>query len=417
MPEWLSTGPENAAATLILAHGAGGPMDTRFMNDFADLLAERAVRVLRFEFAYMAIRRSGGKKRPAPKAETLAPAYMQAVKEARDSVMGRLMIGGKSMGGRVASLVADDLFDAGIAKGLVCLGYPFHPPNMPEKLRTDMEALKRLPVPIAMSDKSGDAGHATAYVALGELAEFHIAPGPNQISRENGKRRVVVTANVRGRDLGSFVAETQERVRADIKLPDGYWLEYGGTFEQLASAAKRLQIVVPISLLLIFGLLFMTFGSAKDALLVFSGVPLALTGGVLALWLRDIPLSISAGVGFITLSGVAVLTGVVMVACIRDLRAQGTALEAAINEGSLTRLRPILMIALVASLGFLPMALNVGTGAEVQRPLATVVIGGIISSTVLTLLVLPVLYWLAHQRDAARYTKAGLMPQVSPAAE
>ena len=289
--------------------------------------------------------------------------------------------------------------------------------RLPEKLRTDMEALKRLPVPIAMSDKGGDAGHATAYVALGELAEFHIAPGPNQISRENGKRRVVVTANVRGRDLGSFVAETQERVRADIKLPDGYWLEYGGTFEQLASAAKRLQIVVPISLLLIFGLLFMTFGSAKDALLVFSGVPLALTGGVLALWLRDIPLSISAGVGFITLSGVAVLTGVVMVACIRDLRAQGTALEAAINEGSLTRLRPILMVALVASLGFLPMALNVGTGAEVQRPLATVVIGGIISSTVLTLLVLPVLYWLAHRRDAARYTEAGLMPQASPAAE
>ena len=289
--------------------------------------------------------------------------------------------------------------------------------RLPEKLRTDMEALKRLPVPIPMTDKGAEAGHGTAYVALGELAEFHIAPGPNQISRENGKRRVVVTANVRGRDLGSFVAETQERVRADIKLPDGYWLEYGGTFEQLASAAQRLQIVVPISLLLIFGLLFMTFGSAKDALLVFSGVPLALTGGVLALWLRDIPLSISAGVGFITLSGVAVLTGVVMVACIRDLRAQGTALEAAINEGSVTRLRPILMIALVASLGFLPMALNVGTGAEVQRPLATVVIGGIISSTVLTLLVLPVLYWLAHRRDAARYTEAGLMPQVSPAAE
>jgi cobalt-zinc-cadmium resistance protein CzcA len=289
--------------------------------------------------------------------------------------------------------------------------------RLPERLRTDMEALKRLPVPLATSGNGAEKGHATAYVALGEVAEFHIAPGPNQISRENGKRRVVVTANVRGRDLGSFVAETQERVRADIKLPEGYWLEYGGTFEQLASAAQRLQVVVPISLLLIFGLLFMTFGSAKDALLVFSGVPLALTGGVAALWLRDIPLSISAGVGFITLSGVAVLTGVVMVSCIRDLRAQGTALDAAINEGSLTRLRPILMIALVASLGFLPMALNVGTGAEVQRPLATVVIGGIISSTVLTLLVLPVLYWLAHGGDAARYQEAGLMPQPSPAAE
>ncbi len=286
--------------------------------------------------------------------------------------------------------------------------------RLPEKLRTDMEALKRLPVPIPMTDKGAEAGHGSAYIALGELAEFHIAPGPNQISRENGKRRVVVTANVRGRDLGSFVAETQERVRADIKLPDGYWLEYGGTFEQLASAAQRLQIVVPISLLLIFGLLFMTFGSAKDALLVFSGVPLALTGGVLALWLRDIPLSISAGVGFITLSGVAVLTGVVMVSCIRDLRAQGTALDAAISEGSLTRLRPILMIALVASLGFLPMALNVGTGAEVQRPLATVVIGGIISSTVLSLLVLPVLYWLAHRRDAGRDHAVGSMPVPVP---
>ena len=289
--------------------------------------------------------------------------------------------------------------------------------RLPEKLRSDMEALKRLPVPITMSGKSTENGQSAAYVALGELAEFQIAPGPNQISRENGKRRVVVTANVRGRDLGSFVAETQERVRNEVKLPDGYWLEYGGTFEQLASAAQRLQIVVPISLLLIFGLLFMTFGSAKDALLVFSGVPLALTGGVLALWLRDIPLSISAGVGFITLSGVAVLTGVVMVACIRDLRAQGVALEAAINEGSLTRLRPILMIALVASLGFLPMALNVGTGAEVQRPLATVVIGGIISSTVLTLLVLPVLYWLAHRRDAGRYAEASLLPANAAAAE
>jgi cobalt-zinc-cadmium resistance protein CzcA len=176
-------------------------------------------------------------------------------------------------------------------------------------------------------------------------------------------------------------------------VPDGYWIGYGGTFEQLASAATRLQVVVPVSLLLVFGLLFMAFGSAKDAAIVFSGVPLALTGGVLALWLRGIPLSISAGIGFIPLSGVAVLTGVVLVACIRDLRAQGMALEAAIVEGTLTRLRPVLMmIALVASLGILPMALNTGTGAEVQRPLATVVIGGILSATILTLLVLPVLY-------------------------
>jgi len=203
---------------------------------------------------------------------------------------------------------------------------------------------------------------------------------------------------VRGRDLGTFVAEARERIKAEVKLPEGYWLDYGGTFEQLTSAAARLRVVVPVSLLLIFGLLFMTFGSAKDALLVFSGVPLALTGGVAALWLRDIPLSISAGIGFITLSGVAVLTGLVIVSCIRDLRAQGMGIQEAIVEGTLIRLRPVLMIALVASLGFLPMALNTGAGAEVQRPLATVVIGGIISSTLLTLFVLPVLYRL-FQRD------------------
>ncbi len=207
----------------------------------------------------------------------------------------------------------------------------------------------------------------------------------------------MVTANVRGSDLGSFVAEARERIAAQVKLPEGYWLDYGGTFEQLASAAARLQVVVPLSLLLIFGLLFMTFGSAKDAALVFSGVPLALTGGVAALWLRGIPLSISAGIGFITLSGVAVLTGLVIVACIRDLRAQGMGIDEAIVEGALTRLRPVLMIALVASLGFLPMALNTGAGAEVQRPLATVVIGGILSATLLTLLVLPVLYRLFHR--------------------
>ena len=261
--------------------------------------------------------------------------------------------------------------------------------RLPERLRSDLEALRRLPVPLP---GSGEKGARPRFVTLGEIAVFDIAPGPNQVSRENGKRRVVVTANVRGRDLGSFVEELQGRIVREVQLPAGYWLDYGGTFEQLTSAANRLKVVVPVSLLLVFGLLFMTFGSAKDALLVFSGVPLALTGGVAALWLRDIPLSISAGVGFITLSGVAVLTGLVMVAAIRDLRAQGAGLEEAIETGALMRLRPILMVALVASLGFLPMALNTGTGAEVQRPLATVVIGGIISATVLTLLVLPVLY-------------------------
>ena len=264
--------------------------------------------------------------------------------------------------------------------------------RLPENLREDMEALKRLPILLPGSSEA-----KSSYVTLGELAHFDVAPGPNQISRENGKRRAVVTTNVRGRDLGSFVAEAQQRIQATVKLPEGYWLEYGGTFEQLASAAARLQVVVPVSLLLIFGLLFMTFGSAKDASLVFSGVPLALTGGLAALWLRDIPLSISAGIGFITLSGVAVLTGLVIMSCIRDLRAQGMEIHGAIVEGALTRLRPVLMIALVASLGFLPMALNTGAGAEVQRPLATVVIGGIISSTLLTLLVLPALYRLVYR--------------------
>lgn len=264
--------------------------------------------------------------------------------------------------------------------------------RLPEALRTDMAAIRRLPVPLP--EGSLPEG---GYVPLGELATLTIAPGPNQISRENGKRRVVVTANVRGRDLASFVADVRSAVRQEITLPEGYWVEYGGTFEQLASAAQRLRTLVPLSLVLIFGLLFMAFGSAKDAALVFSGVPLALTGGVAALWLRDIPLSISAGIGFITLCGVAVLTGVVMVSCIRDLRHEGKDLEKAVLEGAMTKLRPILMIALVASLGFLPMALNTGTGAEVQRPLATVVIGGIISATLLTLIVLPALYRMFHR--------------------
>ena len=275
--------------------------------------------------------------------------------------------------------------------------------RLPEGLREDVKSLERLPIPLPAGEGQGKR----SYVTLGELARLDVAPGPNQVSRENGKRRAVVTANVRGRDLGSFVAEAQERIGREVKLPEGYWLGYGGTFEQLSSAAARLRIVVPLSLLLIFGLLFMTFGSAKDAALVFSGVPLALTGGVLALWLRGIPLSISAGIGFITLSGVAVLTGLVIVSAIRDLRKEGAALDEAIREGTVLRLRPVLMIALVASLGFLPMALNTGAGAEVQRPLATVVIGGIVSSTLLTLLVLPVLYRLFHQGRARR---AGTLP-------
>lgn len=210
---------------------------------------------------------------------------------------------------------------------------------------------------------------------------------------------MVVTANVRGRDIGSFVAEAEKKMQQTVKVPAGYWTTWGGTFEQLQSASKRLQIVVPVALLLVFMLLFAMFNNIKDGLLVFTGIPFALTGGILALWLRDIPLSISAGVGFIALSGVAVLNGLVMIAFIRSLREEGRSLDAAIHEGALTRLRPVLMTALVASLGFIPMAIATGTGAEVQRPLATVVIGGILSSTALTLLVLPILYWLAHCKD------------------
>jgi cobalt-zinc-cadmium resistance protein CzcA len=263
--------------------------------------------------------------------------------------------------------------------------------RLPETLREDTEAIGRLRIPVP-----GSGG--TAFVPLEEIATIAVETGPNQISRENGKRRVVVTANVRGRDLGSFIAEVQDKVGAEVEAPAGYWISYGGTFEQLISAAKRLQLVVPVVLLLIFGLLFALFRSVKDSAIVFSGVPLALTGGVAALAMRDLPLSISAAVGFIALSGVAVLNGVVMVSFIRSLIAEGKPLGEAIREGALTRLRPVLMTALVASLGFVPMALNVGAGAEVQRPLATVVIGGIISSTILTLLVLPALYSLVHGR-------------------
>ena len=268
--------------------------------------------------------------------------------------------------------------------------------RLPERLRSDLAALERLPIPLPKDDDA--APGAMSFVPLGEVASLKLAPGPNQISRENGKRRLVVSANVRGRDLGGFVAEVQQKIASEVKLPTGYWLDYGGTFEQLQSASQRLSVLVPVTLVMIFALLLMTFGSAKDAALVFSGVPLALTGGVIALWLRDIPLSITAGVGFITLSGVAVLTGVVMVSAIRERLANGDDIDTAIREGAMLRLRPILMVALVAALGFLPMALNTGTGAEVQRPLATVVIGGIVSSTLLTLLVLPGLYRLAYRR-------------------
>ena len=258
--------------------------------------------------------------------------------------------------------------------------------RLPESIRATPERWLELPI------NTLDGG----YVPLGEVARLESVLGLNQINRENGKRRVVVTANVRGRDLGSFVAEVQQKVSQLPGIPAGYWIEYGGTYENLQSAAARLSVVIPVTLLFIFAVLVVALGSSRDACIIFIGVPLALSGGVAMLLLRDIPLSISAAVGFIALSGIAVLNGLVLVSFIKQLREDGMALERAIVEGALTRLRPVLMTALVASLGFVPMALNTGVGSEVQRPLASVVIGGIVSSTLLTLLVLPALYRVLH---------------------
>jgi cobalt-zinc-cadmium resistance protein CzcA len=281
--------------------------------------------------------------------------------------------------------------------------------RLPDEIRRDLAAIENLPIPLPHKDEGGEpvklaslTGMTTrtdvGFLPLGSVAKVSVTEGQNQISRENGKRRVVVQANVRGRDLGSFVEEVQAKV-GQVKLPPGGWLVWGGQFENLTAARERLTVVVPVCLLAILGLLFGMFRSLRYGLLVFSGIPLALTGGILALWVRDIPFSISAAVGFIALSGVAVLNGVVMVSFINQLREEGARFEEAIIRGSLTRLRPVLMTALVASFGFVPMAIATGTGAEVQKPLATVVIGGIISSTLLTLVVLPALYRIFAARD------------------
>lgn len=281
--------------------------------------------------------------------------------------------------------------------------------RLPEKLRSDIEALRYLPIELPHQseiraensvDQISRIG-SMAYVTLGEVADFVITQGPNQVSRENGKRRIVVSANVRGRDLGSFVKEAQTLVNDKISIPAGYWLVWGGQFEQMVSATERLQIVIPATLMLIFVILYVMFGNVRDGVLVFTGVPFALTGGVLALWLRDIPFSVSTSVGFIALSGIAVLNGLVMLTFIRELRQDGIPLTEAVQTGALIRLRPVLMTALTDAVGFIPMALATGLGAEVQRPLATVVIGGVVSSTILTLLVLPVLYHVFYQRSAA----------------
>jgi len=280
-----------------------------------------------------------------------------------------------SLGGRVAGK-----FYEGDARADIVV-------RLQESMRSDIDALYRLPIHLP-------DGH---YVPLQELADLEMLLGANQVNRENGKRRVVVTANVRGRDLGSFVADIQTQINANVDIPAGYWLEYGGTYQKLQSASKRLSIVVPVTLFMILGLLILALGSFKDAMIIFTGVPLALTGGIAALLLRDIPFSISAAVGFIALSGIAIGNGLVMVSFIRDLRKQNIPLEEAIFNGAITRLRPVITTALVASLGFIPMALNTGIGSEVQRPLATVVIGGVLSATLLTLFVVPALYRILHK--------------------
>ncbi|MBK8229060.1 MAG: CusA/CzcA family heavy metal efflux RND transporter [Candidatus Eisenbacteria bacterium] len=280
--------------------------------------------------------------------------------------------------------------------------------RLPEHIRLDLDALRRLPIPIpeaevgehpeALAALGEFVASGPSFLPLGELARLDVSEGLSQVSREDGKRRLVVQANVRGVDLGSFVAEAQNRVSGNVIIPPGHWLDWGGQFENLEAAQARLSWLVPLCFVLIFLLLLGALPSPRQALLVFSGVPLALTGGILALLIRGIPFSISAGVGFIALSGIAVLNGLVMISCINELR-RNHALEDAISRGSLLRLRPVLMTALVASLGFLPMALATGTGAEVQRPLATVVIGGLISSTLLTLLVLPALYRMFEPKE------------------
>ncbi|MDA6067282.1 MULTISPECIES: efflux RND transporter permease subunit [Idiomarina] len=263
--------------------------------------------------------------------------------------------------------------------------------RLDKEWRKSIEQLKSLPIDLPAGNPE------LRYVPLGEVAELSLESGPNQINRESSKRNVIVSANVEDRDLGSFVADVQDALTTEVDLPAGYWVNYDGTFEQLQSASQRLSLVVPLALLLIIGLLYSAFNSLSSALVIFTGVPLGLTGGIFALALRDMPLSISAAVGFIALSGVAVLNGVVMLTFIRQLLRDGLPLKDAVFEGAQQRLRPVLMTALVASLGFVPMAFNTGVGAEVQRPLATVVIGGIVSSTLLTLVVLPALYYLVQR--------------------
>jgi cobalt-zinc-cadmium resistance protein CzcA len=284
---------------------------------------------------------------------------------------------------------------AGTESGIIVDGNRRYPiiTRLPESSRQDFPNVANLPV------RTTDGG----LVTLGQVADVSMAESVNTISREAFQRRMAIQVNLRGRDVQSFVAEAQEKIGAEVKMPEGYFVEYGGAFKNLQEARGRLAIVVPAALALIFLLIFIAFGSVRQALIVYTGIPLAVTGGIFALWLRDLPFSISAAVGFIALSGVAVLNGVMMISFINQLREEGKGVREAVIEGALTRLRPVLMTALVAALGFVPMALARGSGAEVQRPIATVVIGGIITATMLTLVLLPTLYaWVEKDHPAKR---------------
>ncbi len=318
--------------------------------------------------------------------DALGKAPMLEIKLKRDA-MARYNI----HAGEVNAAVATAL--AGTEAGVIVDGNRRYPivVRLPERLRAAFDELKRLPL---------RSSHEAGVITLGQVADFVISEQVNSIARESGQRRAAIMVNLRGRDVESFVQDARARVHAAVKLPPGYAIEFGGQFKNLQEARARLAVIVPVALAVIFLLIFLAFGSLRQALLVFSGIPLAVTGGVFALWLRGLPFSISAGIGFIALSGVAVLNGVMLVSYFNQLRELGRTVRAATLEGSLTRLRPVLMTALVASLGFLPMALATGAGAEVQRPLATVVIGGIVSATALTLLLLPALYD-RFERDSA----------------
>ena len=371
------------------------PIEMRFNELIAGVRADVAVRIYGDD---MAVLEAAGKQ---------AAELLSAVEGARDvqlqQMTGLPMLSVEPQRDHLAllGLTVDDVQQnlraavAGIDAGVIYEGDKRFRllVRFDDALRKNTDALKQLPIALPQG-----ANPELRYVPLGEIATVKTIQGPNQINRQSGKRNLVVTANVEGQDLGSFIAETQAAMNQQLTMPPGYWVEYGGTFKQLQSASARLSVVVPLTLFLILGLLYSTFNSMRDALIIFSGVPLALTGGVIALSLRGMPLSISAVIGFIALSGVAVLNGVVMLSFIRDLRSQGSDLLSAIREGASSRLRPVLMTALVASLGFVPMAFNMGAGAEVQRPLATVVIGGIVSSTLLTLVLLPALYRLVYRK-------------------